>query len=95
MCVDPAESRSPETRRVDEAHDFIIVHRIDVRERAKMVQGLHALAERAACELTENERMNRDRAGFEKRLQPRAPIPEMVHPHGRVSEDHAYAGLMG
>ena len=86
MCVDPPDPRSRQGRRLDETKHLVVVGDLGERERLQQRQHLRPVAQVAAGNLTDHERVGPHLSFVEIAGKGRVPVAEVLHPNRGVDE---------
>ncbi len=87
MDIDVADASAMKPVAVDEAKDLVTVGNRSLRQVAQQFQDRCAIAQTAARDLAEDERMHDDTATIERVGELVIATAQMVDPHGRVDQD--------
>src|SRR5229473_6214578 len=89
MHVDPAEAATHEAMCHDEAQDFVVARRRNLRHCREQRQKLVAVGQTAARQFTDDERMSRNLHGFQELHKGRILLAQVVYPYRRINQ-HAF-----
>jgi hypothetical protein len=92
MNVNDANPASHNPTHFDEMSRLVIRRAWRDRELLEKIENFAAVPNVAARKLSDHERVNQNRIAFQRSDKRPISSTEMIHPYGRIDENHASAG---
>ena len=92
MNVDPSEPEAVQTGGFNQVDSFAVLREPRSGQCSKQAEDFDTLLQILAGELSKDERVTEDLIGVQEGGQPGASMTKVLHPNGRIDQDHA-AGL--